>query len=168
MAYELYKQLADAGQTESQVFVAWMLSLGVGCTKNEAQAAIYYERAAALGNPVGCFNFGRWLTRAGDHKSAYGFYVQGAGCNHLPSMFRVGLSLAQGKGVAVDLPRAYKILCLAALKGHAYALREIAVQDICGGRGLLLMPIGLLEFCAAFFWGVAVSIVNKDSDLLRG
>ena len=168
LAFELYKQLADAGHTDSQVFVAWMLSLGVGCEKNEAQAAIYYERAAALGNPVGCFNFGRWLTRAGDHKSAYGFYLQGAACKHLPSMFRVGLALARGKGVAVDLPRAYNILGLAALRGHAYALREMAVQDLRGKRGLLLMPVGLLEFVAAICWGVAVSIVNKDSDLLRG
>ena len=167
-AFDLYKQLADAGHAESQVFVAWMLSLGVGCTRNEAEAATYYERAAALGNPVGCFYFGRWLTRAGEHKSAYEFYLRGADGNHVPSMFRVGLSLARGKGVAVDLQRAYDVLSIAAMRGHAYALRELAVQDLRGGRGLLWMPIGLVEFVAALCWGVAVSIFNKDSDLLRG
>jgi len=167
-AFDLYKQLADAGHAESQVFVAWMLSLGVGCTRSEAEAATYYERAAALGNSVGCFYFGRWLTRAGEHKLAYEFYLRGADGNHVPSMFRVGLSLARGKGVAVDLQRAYDVLSSAAMRGHAYALRELAVQDLRGGRGLLWMPIGLVEFVAALCWGVAVSIFNKDSDLLRG
>jgi TPR repeat protein len=76
--------------------------------------------------------------------------------------------LARGKGVAVDLQRAYDVLSNAAMRGHAYALRELAVQDLRGGRGVLWVPFGLVEFVAALSWGVAVSIVNKDSDLLRG
>lgn len=168
LAFDLYKQLADSGHSESQVFIAWMLSQGIGCTTNETQAATYYEQAATLGNPVGCFYFGRWLTKAGEHKKAYGFYLRDAQSKHLPSMFRVGYSLARGKGVDADSRRAYEMLWGAAARGHAYALREIAVQDLRGARGLLWMPIGLLEFVVAFCWGVAVSMFNKDSDLLRG
>lgn len=167
-AFSLYEQLANAGHAESQVFVAWMLSNGLGCAKNDAAAAIFYERAAALGNPIGCFYFARWLTKSGQHEPAFEFYLRAANRNHLPSAFRVGLSLARGKGVPVDLARAYSALSNAALRGHAYALRELAVQDLRGGRGLICMPIGLLEFAVALCWGVAVSIFNKDSDLLRG
>ena len=168
LAFDLYKQLADEGHAESQIFTAWMLSQGIGCTKDGAQAASYYERAAALGNPTGCFYFGRWLTTMGEHARAYGFYSQGAQSKHLPSIFRVGHSLARGKGVDIDLRRAYENLKAAAMQGHAYALREMAVQDLRGGRGLLWMPIGLLEFALALGWGVAVSLFNKNSDLLRG
>ena len=168
LAFDLYKTLADEGHVESQVFVAWMLSQGIGCTRNDAKAAVYFERAAALGNSAGCFYFGRWLTRTGEHRRAYGFYRRGAQSQHVPSMFRVGYSLARGKGVEIDLPSAYDMLRAAAGRGHAYALREIAVQDLRGGRGLLWMPIGLLEFVTAQCWGVVVSLVNKDSDLLRG
>ncbi len=167
-AFELYEQLANGGHAESQVFVAWMLGLGLGCARSEERAATYYERAAALGNPVGCFYFGRWLTKTGDHEKAYEFYVLGANRDHIPSKFRVGLSLAKGKGIAVDLRRAYAVLSDAAINGHVYALREVAMQDLRGGRGLLWMPIGILEFLAAICWGFAVSIVNRDSDLLRG
>ncbi|MEO8024658.1 tetratricopeptide repeat protein [Polaromonas sp.] len=168
LAFDLYKRLADEGHAEGQVFVAWMLSQGIGCTKDEAKAATYYERAAALGNPLGCFYFGRWLTKMGEHERAYRFYSQGAQSGNLPSTFRVGYSLARGKGVNVDLQRAYEMLKAAAMQGHAYALREMGVQDLRGGRGLLWMPIGLLEFVLALCWGVAVSVFNKDSDLLRG
>jgi hypothetical protein len=168
LAFDLYGQLADEGHVESQIFVAWMLSQGIGCTKDEAKAATYYERAAALGHPVGCFYFGRWLTKAGEHALAYSFYLQGAQSDHLPSRFRAGYSLARGKGVCIDLRRAYEMLKAAAMRGHAYALREMAVQDLRGSRGPLWMPIGALEFVLAICWGVAVSVVNKDSDLLRG
>lgn len=168
LAFDLYKQLADSGHAESQVFIAWMLSQGIGCSTSEAQAAAYYELAAALGHPVGSFHFGRWLTKAGEHKKANGFYLRGMQGQHLPSMFRVGYSLARGKGIDVDLRRAYEVLKTASMQGHAYALREMAILDTRGGRGLLWVPIGLVEFVVALFWGVAVSIFNKDSDLLRG
>ncbi|MDR6536028.1 tetratricopeptide repeat protein [Variovorax soli] len=168
LAYDLYRQLADEGNAESQIFTAWMLSQGVGCTRDEAQAAIYYERAAALGHPAGCFYFGRWLTKSGEHAQAYACYAKGAQAKHLPSMFRVGYSLARGKGVNVDLRDAYTMLKAAASRGHAYALREMALQDLRGGRGLLWIPIGLLEFLLALCWGIAVSMFNKDTDLLRG
>ena len=168
LAFDLYKRLADEGHAESQVFVAWMLSAGIGCTRDEAKAATYYERAAALGHPLGCFYFGRWLTKKGEHTRAYGFYSLGAQRSHLPSIFRVGYSLARGKGVNVDLLRAYEMLKAAAVRGHAHALREMAIQDFRGGRGVLWMPMGLFEFVLAFCWGVAVSMVNKDSELLRG
>ena len=168
LAFDLYKQLADAGHIESQVFLAWMMSAGVGCSRNEEQAASYYEKAAALGNPTACFYFGRWLTKMGEHTRAFNFYQRGVQAGHLPSMFRVGHSLARGKGVDIDLPRAYAVLKSAAAMGHAFALREIAVLDLRGGRGFLWMPVGLIEFAAAFCWGVAVSMFRKDSDLLRG
>ena len=168
LAFDLYKSLADEGQADSQIFIAWMLTQGIGCAKDEAKAADYYERAALLGNPTGNFYFGRWLTKTGEHTRAYGFYSQGMQSNHLPSIFRVGYSLARGKGVSIDLRRAYDVLNAAAMQGHAHAIREMAIQDLRGGRGLLWMPIGLVEFVFALCWGVAVALFNKDSDLLRG
>lgn len=168
LAFDSYKQLADEGQVDSQIFIAWMLSQGIGCAKDEEKAAHYYERAALLGNPAGNFYFGRWLTKSGEHARAYGFYSQGMQSKHLPSTFRVGYSLARGKGVSIDLRRAYDALNVAAMQGHAHAIREMAIQDLRGGRGVLWMPVGLLEFLFALCWGVAVAIFNKDSDLVRG
>ena len=168
LAFQLYEQLANEGHAESQVFIAWMLSEGIGCSKDEAKAAMFFEKAAALGDPTGSFYFGRWLTKQGEHERAYAFYQKGERSKHLPSVFRVGYSLSRGRGVPPDLQRAYEVLGIAARQGHAYALREIAIQDLRGGRGVLCRPIGLVEFLAALCWGVAVSIFNKDSDLLRG
>lgn len=114
-----------------------MLSQGIGCQKDESQAAVYYERAATLRHPLCCFYFGRWLTRAGDHARAYRLYAMGAERRHLPSMFRVGYSLAHGKGVSVDLNRSYIVLKEAAMRGHAFALRELACKTCAADAALL-------------------------------
>lgn len=166
LAFDLYQTLADEGHVESQVHVAWMLTQGIGCQKDESRATVYYERAAANGHPLGCFYFGRWLTRAGDHAKAYRFYAMGAERRHLPSMFRVGYSLAHGKGVSVDLRRSYAVLTEAAMHGHAFALRELGLQDLRGRRGIVWQPLGLVEILAAVCWGYMVSMVNDDSDFL--
>lgn len=166
LAFDLYRLLADDGHVESQVFVAWMLSQGIGCQKDGSQAAAYYERAAAHGHPLGCFYFGRWLTRAGDHARAYRFYAMGAERRHLPSMFRVGYSLAHGKGVPVDVNRSYIVLKEAAVRGHAFALRELGLQDLRGKRGVAWQLMGVVEIIAAVCWGFMVSMVNDDSEFL--
>lgn len=168
LAFTLYQQLAHDGHSESQVFVAWMLSEGIGCPKDESTAAMFFEQAAAQDHPIGSFYFARWLTKQGEHERAYGFYHDGARRNHLPSVFRVGYSLARGRGVPTDLRRAYKTLGVAARQGHAFAMREIAIQDLRGRRGFVFRPLGALEFLVAVCWGVVVSLVRADSDLLRG
>jgi uncharacterized protein len=85
-----------------------MLSEGVGCVKNDIEAVRYYGRAATLESAVGSFYFGRWLTKKNDHVRAYSFYQRGAERDHLPSLFRVGYSLARGKGISVNLSQAYR------------------------------------------------------------
>ncbi len=167
-ALDLYRQLAETGQAECQVFLAWMLGEGIGCDKNEADAARFYERAAALGNPVGSFYFGRWLTKQGDHERALRLYRDSAKANYLPAVFRVGYSLVQGKGVPKNLRQGYALLVEATVRGHVFALRELGVQDWQGGRGFLWRIAAPVEFTAAVLVGLALSTFNKHSDRLRG
>lgn len=35
LAFDLYSELADAGHAESQIFIGWMLSQGIGCKKTK-------------------------------------------------------------------------------------------------------------------------------------
>jgi hypothetical protein len=55
---------------------------------------------------------------------------------------------------------------MAAREGHAYALRELAIHDLRRVRGVLWIPIGIVECVAAFFLGIAIALANKDLDLL--
>lgn len=167
LALGRYRILAERSQPECQVFLAWMLTEGIGCQKNEREAALFYERAAALGNPVGCFYFGRWLTRIGRHEQALSLYRRAADAGYLPAIVRVGYSLMRGKGATVNLRQGYEFLVAAARRGHVFALRELAVQDWRGGRGLMWRSAAPIEFLVALIGGIAISIVDKDSDRLR-
>ena len=168
LAFDLYKKLADKGHVDSQIFIAWMLNQGIGCIRNQILASSYYEKAASLGSPLGCFYFGRWLTKNGNHAAAYEQYLRGSAANHLPSKFRVGYSLARGHGITANLPLAYDVLIGASSRGHAYAIRELGIQDLRGGRGGLYVLVGLFELVAALIWGVGVACVRSDSELLLG
>lgn len=166
-AYALYREIAEAGNSEAQVFVAWMLTEGIGCTANEAEAEGFYARSAALGSVVGSFYHGRWLTKTGDHAGAYRLYLIAARAKHLPSLFRVGYSLVRGKGVDLDLRKGYEFLTEAALRGHVFALREIAVQDWNGLRGTLWRIFSVVLFPVAVVFGLLIGLINRHSDRLR-
>ena len=166
-AFGLYRAIAEAGNTEAQVFVAWMLTKGVGCQADEAEAEDFYERAAALGSAIGSFYHGRWLTRSGDHAGAYRMYLVGARAKYVPSICRVGHSLVRGKGVAQDLKKGYAFLTEAALRGHVFALREIAVQDWKGSRGVLGRAFSLLLFPVVVVYGLIIGLFDGHSDRFR-
>lgn len=163
-AFGLYRAIAEAGNTEAQVFVAWMLTEGVGCKVDESAAEAFYERAAALGSVLGSFCHGRWLTRAGDHAGAYRMYLIGARANYPPSLFRVGYSLVRGMGVSPDQKKGYSFLTEAALRGHVFALREIAVQDWRGSRGPLARVFSIALFPIVALYGLIIGLIDRHSE----
>ena len=49
-AYQWFKKLAEAGDSHSQYMVGLMLSRGLGCTRNDTVARMYFAMAAKQGN----------------------------------------------------------------------------------------------------------------------
>lgn len=165
-AFSLYKELAQGGHAESQVFVGWMLLEGKGVTSNPTDAAQWFERAASLGSPQGAFYWARYLTAQGQHHDAFNWYQKAAASNYLPAIFWVGYALAEGKGVPIDIQAAYKYLKRAKTQGHLYAQRQLAVLDLHGHRGFIYRLFGLASFVEAVLKSMFVA--KADSDKLRG
>jgi TPR repeat protein len=55
VAYDLYSELGRQGHPESQVMAAWMTLNGLGVAQDADAAMRWFEQAAALGSPTGCF-----------------------------------------------------------------------------------------------------------------
>ena len=167
LAFDLYSRLGEEGHVESQLMVAWFLLKGLGVAQDEAGAARWFERAAALGSPQGSFYYARYLTRLGRHQEARAHYGAAAQTGHLPSMFWLGYASARGKGAELNTAEGYRYLTQAARRGHMHALREIAMLDLQGCRGPLWRLLGVVEFCAAIIGAFILTFVDRESDRLR-
>lgn len=164
LALERYTDLANEGDADSQVQVGWMHAEGVGCVKNIEVATDFLSRAAARGNPRGQFYLARLLSSQGKHDAALPLYRQAAARDYLPAVFRVGHSLVYAKGTAADMEEGVKWLTLAAGRGHAYAMRDLAVQEMRGRCGWFALPLGAARFCLAIVWGTWVYHSDKHSE----
>lgn len=62
-AFEGWNDAADQGNTDAMVAIANMYRQGEGRTKQLRNAALWYEKAAKLGNLVGQMNYGEMLEK---------------------------------------------------------------------------------------------------------
>jgi hypothetical protein len=165
-AYEKYHRLAEQGHAESQVFIGWMLFTGTGVGQDIKIASHWFHRAAALGSVRGAFYCGRYLTTQGEHKEALVWYKKAAFNGDVPATFRVGYSLVRGKGAKADFHSGLNYLKEAAKLGSVFAVREIAIQDIIGKRGVLHRVTGVLLYVYAIILGVTITYMKRDSERL--
>lgn len=165
-AFSFYKELAQGGHGESQVFVGWMLLKGIGVIANQTEAADWFERSACLGSPQGAFYWARYLTSQRRHHDAFAWYQKAAALNYLPGIFWVGYCFEKGKGVSPNIREAYKYLTQAAEQGHLYAQRELAVLDVKGHRGFLYRITGAGSFIGAILRSIFFS--KSESEKICG
>lgn len=165
-AYQRYLVLAEEGHSDSQVFVGWMTLNGLGVESSPERASHWFQRSASLGSARGAFYYGRFLTSQGMHEDALGWYRVAAKKNDTPATFRLGYSLVRGKGAPVNLDEGYRCLIFAAKNGHVFALREIAIRDIKGGRGLPGRLAGLFSLLFSIFLGICIALRDRYSERL--
>ena len=166
-AAEIYGQLAGEGHVESIVMMGWLQLNGFGITRDETKAVDSFQRAVSLGSATGQFYYARYLTKVAKHAEAFPLYRSASAMGHLPSTFWVGYSSARGHGVDQNLPQAYRFLLIAASRGHMHALREVAVLDIRGCRGLWWRLLAPLTFAIAVIGAFVIGVVTPESDALR-
>ncbi|WP_180815219.1 tetratricopeptide repeat protein [Ralstonia pickettii] len=166
-AFVIYRQLAESGHLESQVFLGWMLAAGKGVQANREQAVYWFRRAARLGSASGAFYLGRLLTKEAKHAEAVDWYRRSAREGYSPSQYWLGLCYLRALGVPKDLALACRYLEPAKANGHFFAWRELAVLDIQGRRGVARRLLGVGDFLLVLLFGSAVAFYNPYSDSLR-
>jgi uncharacterized protein len=147
--------------------LGWLQSRGLGIEQDEAKAAESFEQASQLGSAVGTFYTARHLSKFEKHSEAFALYRKASQMGHLPSVFWVGYCAAKGQGTERNYDSAYRYLETAALRGHVYAVRELALLDIRGLRGLSWRLLAPLEFVVGLLGAVLLSIFAPDSDRIR-
>lgn len=130
---------AKAGDAESQARVGWAYRTGKGVTRDSAQAAVWFRKAAEQGNAYAQYALG-WLYRRGigvprDYAQAATWDRKAAEQGYPDAQFELGALYVTGHGVPRDYAQAVDWFRQAAEQGNASAQASLGTsyED---GRGI--------------------------------
>jgi TPR repeat protein len=133
-AVQLWRPLAQAGDREAQYRLAVMYAEGKGVAPNDAEAALWFERAAEQGQAMAQYNLGAsYVEGAGvrkDMAAAVKWFTRAANQGIPLAQLNLGLLYASGDGVAQDNVEALKWIDLAIFALPAGGVRSDAAKAV--------------------------------------
>ncbi len=133
-AIQVWRPLAQAGDREAQYRVGVMYAEGKGVAPNDAEAALWFERAAEQGEPMAQYNLGAsYVEGAGVRKdmAAAAKWFRRAAEQGIPlAQLNLGLLYASGDGVPLDNVEALKWIDLAIYALPAGGIRSDAARAV--------------------------------------
>jgi TPR repeat protein len=166
-ALELYRSLANDGYVQAQQFLGWMYARGQGTAVDYTQALHWLEKAASQGSVKAMFFAGRVLTESGRHAEALKHYRAAESHDYAPALYRLGVMYRRAQGVPPDRALALTYLSRAANKGHFYARRELAIDDLANALPSAKLR-GLVAFAKLLPISIRMHLRNRYSDNLKG
>ncbi len=127
MTSEMAALSADAehGDAEAQFNMGLAYTLGDGVSEDEAEAAKWWQKAAAQGHADSQYNLCQMYTAGQgvpqDYEQAAAWCLKAAEQDVLHAQYNLGWMYADGKGVRVDLAQSAAWYTKAAAKGHVQA-----------------------------------------------
>lgn len=131
-ALEIFKPLAENGDSQAQVTLGIMYDFGHGLAKDPAKAIEWYIKAAEQGIPVVQHDVGvKYFQGQGveqDYLKAAYWWEQSANAGLADSQFNLGLLYYRGIGLEVDYQKASALFTSAAEQDHPNAQYSLAVM----------------------------------------
>ena len=124
-AFQIWKSLADQGSQSAQYGLGELYSLGQGVSRDDREAAKWYEKAASSGYVLAqsrlgaMYDEGRGIPRS--LSKAMKWYRKAAQQGDLPAQVSLGVIYGTGRGVPQNYFQAVKWFGLAAEQGNALA-----------------------------------------------
>lgn len=124
------EQKAQGGDPESQFILGNRFLKGNGVSKNEAIAAVWFEKSASRGHPGAQFSLG-WMYEQGngvpqDFSKAAEWYQKAANQGDATAQRNLGSLYENGRGVPRDIPKSLEFYRKAALQGDSQAQMNIS------------------------------------------
>lgn len=133
-AVQLWRPLAQAGDREAQYRLGVMYAEGKGVASNDAEAALWFERAAEQGQAMAQYNLGAsYVEGAGvrkDMAAAAKWFARAADQGIPLAQLNLGLLYASGDGVPQDNVEALKWIDLAIFALPAGGVRSDAARAV--------------------------------------
>ena len=133
-AVQVWRPLAQAGDSEAQYRLGVLYAEGKGVAPNDAEAALWFERAATLGNPAAQYNLGSSYAEGvgvrKDMEAAAKWFRRAADQGIVLAQLNLGLLYAAGAGVPQDPVEAMKWIDLAIYALPAGGIRSDAAKAL--------------------------------------
>lgn len=121
-AFEIWSNLAEAGEAEAQCWVGSLYANGEGVAVDDQQALHWYSAAAQQGHHMAQANAGAFLFMGRgakkDPDQAVRWLKSAADGGDLNGLFNLAVLYTKGEGVAVDFEKAAELYRRAAELGH--------------------------------------------------
>jgi TPR repeat protein len=138
-AIQLWRPLAQAGNAEAQYRLGVMYAEGRGVAPNDAEAALWFERAAEQGEAMAQYNLGASYAEGSgvrkDMATAAKWFRRAADQGVALAQLNLGLLYANGAGVPQDNVEALKWIDLAIYSLPAGGLRSDAAKAVADVAG---------------------------------
>jgi len=135
-AYALLFPSAEAGDTFAQTCIGYMLSQGLGVTKNEKEAIRWYEKAAIRGDSDAQYNMGSMYEKGRgteqNYKKALEWYSKSAEQGNAFAQANLGSLYYNGNGVEQNYQKAIYWYTKSAEQGYYLAQNLLGVMYVNG------------------------------------
>lgn len=165
-AFPLLTSLAEEGSEYACLYLAWLYQKGLGVAQDHQKAQTWYRAVADTGSPIGQHYLGNLLRKLSQFEEAFEWHKRSADAGYLPAIYRVSKMYIRGQGIAKQNDMAQMYLSEAAVLGHLFAKRDVAIQMFKGYFGYGKIPIGFCKWIAAITEGFFLAIKNPDSEKL--
>lgn len=132
VAFELFTQLADEGDSDAQASLGYMYQTAQGCEKNDEKTLELYTKAAEVNQPYALFNLAILYENGiggvtHDQFKAHELHLAAAEREVLPAMYEIALMLERGLGCIQNYSEAAFWYEEAAKRGHIEAFNNLGV-----------------------------------------
>jgi len=135
-ALEIFRPLAEQGDSDAQATLGIMYEFGRGVPIDKKVAMEWYIKAAMQGNPNVQHDIGVKLFQGQgmkqDYEQAAYWWEQSASAGIADSQFNLALMYYRGLGIEQDYKQASKLFLAAAKQGHANAQYSLGVMHAFG------------------------------------
>jgi len=172
MAAEYFYRAAKKGLSDAQTNLGHLYEHGLGVEQDERQAARWYSKASAQGNPKALNNMGLVHYRRGGYDKAVACFAASAQRGYSTAMNNLGICYEEGQGVPRDLHKAKMMYKEAADRGNSSAKNNlgflllssdkeedfVAARQLCHEAAREGVADGWLNLGALFEQGLGVAV----------
>lgn len=165
-AVRILELLAEQNSHYALLSLGWIFDSGKSGKRNAELAAIYYGRAAALGDGAGFFELGRLFYDEGKLVEARHAFEEGRGIGNIQCSSWYGLMMAKGEGGEKNIQEAMAILRLASNEGQLVARRALYEIELNSTKSILRKSVIYCKIC----WAALSAVIEalKDPYSVRG